>query len=125
MRNKPRGRKYRNLYARKEVIWLEKLVHGRRIRRSCKTDDWDMAAAVRDEYERQTGGSRLGRLTVPKFADLADRYLEWTTHLAPTTQDDRRGLLRTGAPGGRTASVLRAISGGRDPQAATPRVVGR
>jgi len=94
MKNKPRGRKYRNLYARKEVIWLEKLVHGRRIRRSCKTNDWDVAAAVRDEYDRQTGASRLRGLTVPKFSDLADRYLEWATHLAPTTQDDRRALLR-------------------------------
>ncbi len=36
MKSRPRGRKYRNLYARKEVIWFEKLVHGRRIRRPAK-----------------------------------------------------------------------------------------
>ena len=110
MKNKPRGRKYRNLYARKEVIWFERLVHGRRIRRSCKTNDWDVAVAVRDEYERQTGASRLPGLTVPKFAELADRYLEWTNHLAPTTQDDRRSLLRT-ASLKRPEGALRAYFG--------------
>jgi integrase len=110
MRNKPRGRKYRNLYARNEVIWIEKLVHGRRIRRSCKTDDWDVAAAVRDEYERLTGASRLPGLTVSKFADLADRYLEWMNHLAPTTQDDRRSLLRN-ASSERPEGALRAYFG--------------
>ena len=58
MRKKPKGRKYRNLYARGDVIWFEKLVRGRRTRRSCKTGDWDMAAAVREEWERQSGASR-------------------------------------------------------------------
>jgi integrase len=110
LKNKPKGRKYRNLYARGEVIHLEKRVHGRRVRRSCKTNDWDVAAAVRDEYERQTGASRLPGLTMPKFADLADRYLEWTTHLAPTTQDDRRALLRP-ASSKSSEGVLRAYFG--------------
>ncbi|MHC4506059.1 MAG: hypothetical protein ACYTFI_22420, partial [Planctomycetota bacterium] len=94
MRKKPRGRKYRNLYARGEVIWFEKLVSGRRVRRSCKTGDWDLAAAVRDEWERQTGASRLPVLNMPTFGELADRYLEWTKHLAATTQEDRTALLR-------------------------------
>ena len=56
MRKKPRGRKYRNLYARGELIWFEKVVKGRRIRRSCKTSDWDLAAAPRPRpIPRNTG----------------------------------------------------------------------
>jgi integrase len=35
---------------------------------------------------------------VPTFAELADRYLEWTNHLAPTTQNDRTTLLRSASP---------------------------
>ena len=56
------------------------------------------------------GASRLRGLTVPKFADLADRYLEWMAHLAPTTQDDRRALLRT-ASSKRPEGALRAYFG--------------
>ena len=94
MKKKPRGRKYRNLYSRGDVIWFEMVAQGRRVRRSCKTADWEVAAAVRDEYERLTGTSRLPQVGMPTFAELADRYLEWQTHLAPTTQDDRTSLLR-------------------------------
>ncbi len=47
---------------------------------------------------------------MPKFADLADRYLEWMAHLAPTTQDDRRALLRT-ASSKRPEGALRAYFG--------------
>ena len=107
---KPKGRKYRNLYSRGEVIWFEKLARGRRVRRSCKTTDWDLAAAVRDEWERQSGTSRLLGVAVPTFSDLADRYLEWTTHLAPTTQDDRSALLRAAARG-KPEGALRAYFG--------------
>lgn len=110
MRRKPRGRKYRNLYARGEVVWFEKLVNGRRTRRSCKTSDWDLAAAVRDEWERQTGASRLPVLAVPTFGELADRYLEWTSHLAATTREDRTALLRR-ASGNLSDGSLRAYFG--------------
>ena len=58
----------------------------------------------------QTGASRVRGLTVPKFADLADRYLEWMAHLAPTTQDGRRALLRT-ASSKRPEGALRAYFG--------------
>jgi hypothetical protein len=95
LEKKPRGRKYRNLYSRGELIWFEKVARGRRVRRSCKTGDWDIAAAVRDEWERQTGSAGCTVANVPTFGELADRYLEWTTHLALTTQDDRTALLRT------------------------------
>ena len=47
---------------------------------------------------------------MPKFADLADRYLEWMAHLAPTTQDSRRALLRT-ASSKRPEGALRAYFG--------------
>ena len=47
---------------------------------------------------------------MPKFAELADRYLEWTTHLAPTTQDDRRSLLRA-VSSERPEGALRAYFG--------------
>ena len=110
MRKKPGGRKYRNLYARGELIWFEKLVNGRRTRRSCRTSDWEVAAAVRDEWERQTGASRLPVLAVPTFGELVDRYLEWMTHLAATTQDDRRAMLRVATPG-REEGLLRAYFG--------------
>ena len=110
MRKKPRGRKYRNLYARGELIWFEKLVNGRRTRRSCRTSDWEVAAAVRDEWERQTGASRLPVLAVPTFGELVDRYLEWMTHLAATTQDDRRAMLRVATPE-REEGPLRAYFG--------------
>ncbi len=105
MKKKPRGRKYRNLFTRGEVIWFEKLVDGRRTRRSCKTNDWDLAAAVRDEWERQSGASKLPSLNVPMFGDLADRYLEWTTHLAATTQDDRHALLRRASANSQEGSL--------------------
>ncbi len=47
---------------------------------------------------------------MPKFADLADRYLEWMAHLAPTTQDGRRALSRT-ASSKRPEGALRAYFG--------------
>jgi hypothetical protein len=67
---------------------------GRRVRRSCKTSDWNEAVSVLEEWERQTGNSRCRVINVPMFSELADRCLEWTTHLALTTQDDRTALLR-------------------------------
>jgi hypothetical protein len=77
VRKKPRGRKYRNLYARGGRVWIEKTSEGRRVRRSCKTDDWDVAAAVRDEWERQAGISGApAALSMPTFGELADRYLD-------------------------------------------------
>ena len=50
MRRKPPGPKYQNLTARGGVIYYERVVGARRIRFSCETDDWNVAAAVRGEF---------------------------------------------------------------------------
>ena len=46
MKRKPSSAKYRNLFARGGVIYYQRRVGGKRIRFSCKTDDWPEAAAV-------------------------------------------------------------------------------
>ena len=48
MKRKPSGAKYRNLTARGGVIYYQRDVGGRRVRFSCQTDDWEVAASVRD-----------------------------------------------------------------------------
>ncbi len=110
LRKRPKGRKYRNLTARNQVIWLEKVIRGRRIRRSCKTSDWEMAAAVRDEVERQLDGSKLPSFDLPTFAECADTTLARMSHLAQCSQDDRHALLRA-ASSEREAGKLRAYFG--------------
>ena len=45
MKKKPAGVKYRNLVARGECIYVERVVDGKRTRFSTKSDDWDVAAA--------------------------------------------------------------------------------
>ena len=101
MKSKPKGLKYRNLYARAGVIYYERVAHGRRIRISTKTNSWDEAASFRDLYEDAKG---IGRVPffggqVPLFSDFAERYLtEDTAHLAPTTQRDRKSYLREDGP---------------------------
>ena len=47
---------------------------------------------------------------MPTFSELADRYLEWTAHLAATTQTDRKSLLRAATDELPEGSV-RAFSG--------------
>ena len=96
MKRKPKGLKYRNLFARGDVIYYRRLVGKRRIKLSTKTSNWEEAAAFRDLYEREKGIGRLPFLPddVPTFAELAERYLkQGTAHLAETTRDDRRYLL--------------------------------
>ena len=51
MKRKPTGAKYRNLTVRKGVIYYQRRVGGKRVRSSCKTDDWQEAAAVARLYE--------------------------------------------------------------------------
>ena len=46
MKSKPKGPKFRNLTARAGVIYYQRRVHGKRVRFSCQTDDWERAAAV-------------------------------------------------------------------------------
>ena len=101
MKRKPSGQKYRNLTARSGVIYYQRREGGKRIRFSCKTNDWNEAAAVARLYEEKRGIGRLPMLTVdtPMFRDFAIRYLEEdTSHLAPTTRGDRYGYLREGGP---------------------------
>ena len=101
MKRKPKGPKYRNLFARGGVIYYQRRVKGRRTKLSTKTADWEEVAAFRDLYEREKGIGVLPFLPddVPTFAELAERYLKrGTAHLAETTRDDRTYLL---APTGR------------------------
>ena len=101
MRRKPRGPRYRNLHSRGGVIYYERVAHGRRIKLSAKTPDWDEAAAFRDLYEARKGiGTRVPILhKVPTFAEFAERYLaEDTGHLAATTRVDVESYLREHGP---------------------------
>ncbi len=100
MRKKPRGRKYRNLFARDGVIYYQRVANGRRSRFSTKTSDWDEAAAVRDLYEQRSGTeSGVSLLDVPRFGEFAGRYLrEAMGSLAETTKEDRRRLLGAREP---------------------------
>ena len=107
MKAKPDGPKYRNLFARGEWIYYERVWQGRRIVVSTKVAattaaSWDEAAAVRDLYEEKAGIGRRGvslRLEVPRFAEFATRYLaEDTARLAPTTKHERElALAESGA----------------------------
>lgn len=101
MKKKPSGEKYRNLYARGEVIYYESVTRGRRRRYSAKTDDWDTAAGFRDVLEEKLGVRRLPVYLgeVPRFAPFAARYLEEATgDLATTTRRDRTSYLRADGP---------------------------
>ncbi len=107
MKHKPKGPKYRNLYARGGVIYYERVTgridEGKPIRKklSTKTSDWEVAASFRDLYE-QTKGIGSGVLflaAVPTFEEFAKRYLkEDTAHLAETTRRARESELDESAP---------------------------
>ena len=87
MKAKPKGARYRNLFARGGAIYYERVVGGKRIRRSCETADWAFAAQVRDAFEQRKGIGRLPVLPAeaPRLDEFALRYLaEDTSHLAPT-----------------------------------------
>ena len=93
MKNRPKGSRYRNLFARGGAIYYEREAGGERSRFSTRTADWDEAAATRDLY-LQRKASEAGRGEVATFADLAARYLrEATAHLSGTTRDDRVRVL--------------------------------
>ena len=101
MKKKPKGRKYRNLYARGDVVYYERWIGDERIRRSCDTSDWDEAVAVRDLLESRKGldNPRLRALKPPTFSESSTRYLaEDTNRLAPTTRGDRPGYFREDGP---------------------------
>ena len=93
MTKKPKGPKYRNLYARGGVVYYETERDGRRVKFSTHASDWDEAAATRDIY-LQRRVERAARAESPTFADIAARYLrEATAHLSGTTTDDRERML--------------------------------
>jgi len=98
MRRKPKGVKYRNLHARGSVIVYERVLHGRRIKRSLGVDDWHEAAAIRDALEARIGADGMPRVTCPTFAEAAETHLESLTHLAETTLEDRRAMLGKDGP---------------------------
>ncbi len=62
MKSKPKGAKYRNLFARSGVIYYQRRVGGKRIRFSCKTKDREKAVEVARLYEERMGASPLGRI---------------------------------------------------------------
>ena len=96
MKAKPKGVKFRNLIVRGGVIYYLRREAGKRIRFSCKTNDWEQAAAVARLYEDRKGIGKLpfASIEAPRLAEFAERYLEEdTAHLAPTTLSDRRGYL--------------------------------
>ena len=98
MRKKPKGRKYRNLHTRGNVIYYEREWMKKRVKQSTSTSDWDTAVAFRDEFERKMGiGTSQTRLpekmTFREFAE--ERYIrEELKNLAHTTQVERIRELR-------------------------------
>jgi integrase len=107
MKSKPKGSKYRNLTARGEVIYFESETKGERTRFSLGTSDWNEAAAARDLYRERKAKRRIGVGEPPRFADLAERYLQDATrHLAASTREDRTKLL---APGKCLATYFEAM----------------
>ena len=71
MKKKPKGRKYRNLFNRDGVIYYERRVGGTRVKFSCKTDNWTVAAQVRDLWEEKHGTTSVPMLNVPTFGEVA------------------------------------------------------
>lgn len=99
MKRKPKGRKFANLTARAGTIYYQRVSNGRRIRFSTETDDWELAAIVKAEYEGSTGAGPTLDLKIPTFGELVERYLrEGVGHLAPSTLYDRKLLLRDDGP---------------------------
>jgi integrase len=100
-RKRPRGRKYRNLTAVGRVIYVQRRMDGKRVRFSTETEDWSLAAKVRDAWEAENAGSRAHFLLreAPTFEAMAERYLaEAAAHLAPSTMEDRAGHLAEDGP---------------------------
>jgi len=102
MKSKPKGARSRNLHARGDVIYYERILRdGTRIKRSLETSDWEVAAARRHALEALKGFGKpaLPTLEVPRFAEFAARYrAEDTWHLAPTTRGDRKHYLSEDGP---------------------------
>ncbi len=103
MRKKPAGAKYRNLVARSGVIYVERVVDGKRARFSTKEDDWDSAAATRDLYDerRKQREVEQAQAPLPSLREFMKRYVaeDLTYHdLAPSSKRDRKSVLREDGP---------------------------
>ena len=108
MKRKPRGPKFRNLYAWRGGIWYERVVQKRRHRVDTGVrfgdagpirEQWNEAAGFRDAYEEKRRVGKRAAFTgaVPAFGEFAARTLaDATGDLASTTQVDRRAHLREG-----------------------------
>jgi hypothetical protein len=55
---KPKGHKYRNLYAWRGSVWYERVVSGRRYKLDTGCTSWSEAATFRDLYEERRGIAR-------------------------------------------------------------------
>jgi len=109
MTRKPRGKNYRNLVARGGAIWYRRMIHGKLVSFSCRTDDWNVAAEVRNLYEaqRNLAGAHFVE-PAPSFEEAAAAYLEAKPaetkvpgsrfRLASATLSDRIGQLRKDGP---------------------------
>jgi hypothetical protein len=53
MKARPKGKKYRNLYAVGEAIYYERVLDGKRVKFSTQTADWEKAVETRDRYEQR------------------------------------------------------------------------
>ena len=75
MRKKPKGRKYRNLYKRGNVIYYEREWKKNRTKQSTDTSDWEIAVAFRDEFERFLRPSHI-RPDTPAMRHHVGRWIE-------------------------------------------------
>jgi hypothetical protein len=67
----PRRRSRRNLVKRGSTYHYERIVAGRRVRRSLETSNLEEAIARRDQLERDLALSRFAPTEVPTFAAVA------------------------------------------------------
>jgi len=114
MRTKPKGPKYRNLFARDGVIYYQRRVGKRRIRLSCATSIWDEAAAFRDLYEAEKGIGTAGylhSLEPPTFAEVAEQFQKTSLH--HYSESYRADMKRMLAGEGDTAASMVATLGPR------------
>ncbi len=89
MTKRPKGREYRGLYARGEVIWISYTDGGKRTLISAGTDDWDRAAKRRDDaIHGKHRSMTFADATRKALADMA------ACGVAETTSSDRIRLLR-------------------------------
>ena len=87
-----KAKKYEGLFQRKDGwIWLSLSHEGQRIRKSCKTKDWDEAKRVRNALMAGLKATPEPLAPIVSFADVAKLFLsEGMSPLKQTTRSDRR-----------------------------------